>query len=134
MCQLVALRTHLPATEEKLLLVLRCRHAVEHNRQITARGVLHADRNAYAARNHAVQLVLAGACTHSGIAQKIGQIAEHLGIEDFLRTRKACFLHHAHVHLADSDDASQHILLALGRGLVQHALIAYADCARLVGI
>ena len=114
--------------------MLRCRHTVEHNGQIAASRILHANGNAYAAGNHTVELVLAGARANCGIAQQIGQIAENLGIENFLCTGQAGFFYHAHVHFTDSDNTTQHILFTLGRRLVQHTLIAYADSTRLVSV
>ena len=134
MRQRIALSAYLPATEQKFLLMLRRRHTVEHNGQIAAGRILHANGNAYAAGNHTVELVLAGACADCGIAQQIGQIAENLRIENFLRTGQTGFFYHAHVHFADSDNTAQHILFTLGRRLVQHTLIAYADSTRLVGV
>ena len=68
MRQLVTLRAHLPATEEELLLMLRCRYTVKHNRQITAGRILHAYRNAHTASNHTMQLVFTGTRAHSSIA------------------------------------------------------------------
>ena len=132
--QLIALGAHLPAAEEEFLFMLSSSNTVQHNGKVTRGGILHAYGDTHTGGDHAVQLVLAGASAHCCIAQQVGQITENLRIENFLSAGHAGFFNHAHIHLTNSDDTAQHILLTIGRGLVQHTLIAHADSTGLIGV
>lgn len=134
MGQRIARRADLPATEQELLRVLCRLDRVEHDRDVARRRVLHADRDADAARDHAVELVFNRACADRRIRQQVRQIAVDFRIEDFLCTREARLAHDARIHLADRDDAAEHVFLALRVRLVQHALVTDADRARLARV
>ena len=71
MRQRVALRADFPAAEQELLRVLCRFNRVEHDRDISRRRVLHADRDADTARNHAVELILDGARADSCVRQQV---------------------------------------------------------------
>ena len=114
--------------------MLSRRNGIQHNRQVTAGGVLHAHRNTDTTGNHAVKLVLAGAGAYSSIAKQVGEIAENFRIENLLRTGEAGLLDDTDIHLADGDDAAEHILLALRTWLMKHTLVAGTDSTGLVGV
>ena len=130
----VALRVHLPAAVDEGVAALRGGQGVHHHRKIAARRVLHADGHVDAARRQAVLLVFHRARPHRHIAEQIVEIAVILGIQQLIGADKAGLAHHAHVELADGDDALEHIGPVLGVRLVKHALIAHAGRARLVGV
>lgn len=81
-----------------------------------------------------MELVLNRARADGRIRQQVRQIAVDLRVEDLLCAREARLAHDARVHLADCDDAAEHILLALRVRLMQHALVADADRARLARV
>lgn len=81
-----------------------------------------------------MELVLDGTRADSCIREQVGKIAVNLRIEDFFGAGEARFAHHAGIHLADGDDAAEHVFLSFRIRLVQHALVADTDGARLARV
>ena len=130
----VAFCADFPAAEQEFLGVLGGGDGVEHDRDIAGRRVFHTDGNTDAAGDHAVELVFDGAGSDGGVGQEIRQVAVDFRVEDFFRAGESRFADDAGVHFADGDNAGQHVFLAFRVGLMEHALVAYADGTRLVGI
>ena len=123
-----------PVPIDEFLGALGSGNGVHHHGDITGGGVLHAHGDTQAAGHQAVLLVFHGAGAHGHITQQVGKIAVVGGIEHFLRTGEAGFPDDPHMELADGNDAGQHILFLFRIRLVEHALIAYALGAGLIGV
>ena len=123
-----------PVPVDEFLGALGRGDGVHHHGDITGGGVLHAHGDIQAAGHQAVLLVFHGAGADSHIAQQVRKIAVVCGIEHLFRTGEAGFPDDPHMELADGDDAGQEILLLFRIRLVEHALVAHALGAGLVGI
>ena len=113
---------------------LRRLDGIEHNAEIAAGGILHADRHAYAARRQSVLLVLYRTRSHRDIGKQVAEIAVIFRIEHFIRADKSGFLNGTKVQTADRNKAFEQIRLLGGIGLGCHALVALAGGARLIGV
>ncbi len=134
MGQRVAAGFHLAAGVGVVLGVLGRVDGVEHDREVTAGGVLHAGGHIKAAGGLAVVLVLDTAGADGHIAQKILHIAPVFGVEHLVRRGHAEFLDGAHKHPPHRDQAGLQVGAFLGVGLVGDALVPVAVGAGLVGV
>ena len=130
----VAARRDVAAAVQEAMPRLRRLHRVEHDGEVAAGRVLHADGDIHAARRQAVLLVLHRARAHRLIGEEVVEVAAVFGIEHLVRRGQAALGDGADMQLADGDDAVQKIGRLVGAGLVQHPLVALPRRARLVGV
>ena len=124
----------LPASIDEFLGALGGGDGVHHYSDVSGAGVLHARRHAQAAGYQAMLLVLHRPRAHSHVAQEIRQIAVIGRVQHLVRAAEARLPEDAGMQLADGDDARQQVLALFRVGLVQHALVAHALGAGLVGV
>ena len=130
----VTLALDLPAAVDEGMLVLSGGDGVHHDRDVAAGGVLHTDGDIQTAGGQTVLLILGRARADCDIREQVGEIAVIFGIEHFIGTAEAVVAQGGHMQLADGDDALEHIGSFVGVGLVEHALVAVAGGAGLIGI
>lgn len=107
---------------------------VHHYRDITARGILHSDRDRNSARHKAVLLIFNRTCTDSNITEKVIKIAVILGVEHLVCGAEACLSKCAHMEISHCDDTALEVRIACRVGLVKHTLVAVARCSGLTCI
>ena len=132
--EVVATRLHVAAAVQKAVPRLRRLHRVEHDGEVAAGRVLHADGDVHAAGGEAMLLVFDRARADRLVGEEVVEVAAVFGIEHLVGGGEAALAHGADVHLADGDDAVQQVGRLVGAGLVQHPLVARARRARLVGV
>ena len=123
-----------PAVEEEVLLILRGFDGVHHDGEVAGGRVLHADRDAGAAGDHAVELVFDGTRADCAIGKKVGEVAVVFRVEDLFGAGEAGLFDDVDVHAADGFDAFHHILIAFGVWLVKHAFVAFANGSWLIRV
>ena len=96
--------------------------------------LINADGDIQTAGGQTVLLVLGGTGAHSNIGQKVGEVAVVLGIEHLVGTAEAVVAQGGQMQITDGDDTLEHIGTLVGIGLVEHALVAVARGAGLVGV
>ena len=89
---------------------------VDHDADVAARGVLHADGNVEAAGREAVLLVLHGSRAHGNVRQKVREIPVVLRVEHLVRAGEAVVRQGRAMQLTDGNDAL--VAVARGAGLV----------------
>ena len=134
MGQRVALALHLPVAVDEGMRGLRRLQRVHHHREIAARGVLHAHGDVDAARGQPVLLVLDRTRPHGHVGEQVGEILVVLRVEHLVGAGESGLVESPDVQFPDGDEALEHV----GRGarvrLVEHALVAGARGAGLVGV
>ena len=125
---------HVPVAVDEGVRRLGGHDGVEHDGVVARRRVLHAHGHLQARRHEAVLLVFHRAGSHGHVGQQVGEEAVVLGVEHLVGAEHARLLDHGQVHVADGADAGQKVGLAVGVGLVQHAHVAQAERAGLVGV
>ena len=130
----VALAAHLPLGEEERVPVLGGLDGVHHDRQVAARGVLHADGDVEPAGDETVLLILDGTRADSDVGENVRQVQAVFRVEQLVRAGKARLLEYLDVHFARRDQTLENVRVAVRVGLVEHALVARAVGARLVRV
>ena len=108
---------------------------VHHDRQVAARGVLHADGDVEPAGDETVLLILDGTRADSDVGENVRQVQAVFRVEQLVRAGKArsrsstlmCILR-------DRDQTLENVRVAVRVGLVEHALVAVAGGAGLVAV
>lgn len=131
---LIALRRNLIVVIHKDLRTLCGKHGIEGDGNASARRVFDSDRKLNAAGDKPMQLIFAGARADGDIGEQILYVGVIFGIEHLVCGGEPGFLDGADMEIADRKDALQNILAVFGIGLGEHAFIAYAFGARLVGV
>ena len=114
--------------------ILRGENGVEHDRNITAGGILHSNRNGNSAGCQTVFLVFHTSGTYSDIGKQIGQIPVIVRIEHFVRRRQAGIGQNAGMEPTNCDHTLQHIRFLLRIRLMKQPFITGAGGPGLVGI
>ena len=114
--------------------ILRRMDGIQHNRKVSAGGVLHAYRNVDAAGYQTVLLVLHGAGADGDIGKKIFYIGKVLRVQHLVSCGHAGLLDGTDVHMAQGDDACQRVRLLLRIRLMHDTLVAVAGGTGLVGV
>ena len=130
----VAGRLHVPVAIDEGVRCLSSDDGIEHDGVVARGRVLHAHGHVQARRNKPVLLVFNRAGTHRHVGKQIGQEAVVLGIEHLVGTEETRLLDDSQVHVANGADAGEQIGLTVGVGLMEHAHVAQAQRAGLVGI
>ena len=84
----VAFRAYFPASGDKVVPALCGNDRVEHDREVSAGGILHAHGDVQAADHEAVLLILHGACSDGHIGEDIGEIVPVVRVEHLIRSGK----------------------------------------------
>ena len=132
MRQRIALACAFPAAIDKRMAVLSCGDAIQHNGEVAAGGVFHANGDIQRAGCQAMVLVFHRTRAHGNVAQQIVQVLIVVAVQHFVGADESGFGDGAHVQIADGHNAFEHVGLGLGVGLVQHAFVAQARGARFV--
>ena len=107
---------------------------VHHDRQVAARGVLHADGDVEPAGDETVLLILDGTRADSDVGENVRQVQAVFRVEQLVRAGKARLIEYLDVHFARRDQALENVRVAVRVGLVEHALVAVAGGAGLVAV
>ena len=134
MGQRVALALHLPVAVDEGVRGLRRLQRVHHHREIAARGVLHAHGDVDAARGQPVLLVLDRTRTHGHVGEQVGEILVVLRVEHLVGAGESGLVESPDVQFPDGDEALEHVGSGARVRLVEHALVAGAGGAGLVGV
>ena len=132
--QRIALAFHLPAAVAEDVAHLRRANGVQHDGQVAAGGVFHADRQIQTAGSQPVLLIFHRTRPDRYIGKHICQIAMIFRVQHFIRAGKARLGQRGHMQPTNGHQAAQHIRPAGGVALVQHSLVADARGAGLVGV
>ena len=114
----------LPAAIDEIVLMLRRHNTVHHDSQVSAGGILHADRALDGTGGQSVLLVLHAAGAHRHIAQKVVQVLVVFRIEHLVRADKSRLLDRAHMELPGGNNALEEVGRSVGIGLVDKPLVA----------
>ena len=107
---------------------------VHHDGKIAGGGVFHAGGDIHGTCSQTVLLVFDRARADGFVGQKVIQIAAVFRVQHFVCACEAGLFNGAHVHFADGDDAAEQVRGFIGVRLVQHALVALARGAGLIGV
>ena len=130
----IARAFHFPVAVDEILGGLGRLDGIHHHGQVAAGGVLHAHGDVEPAGGQPVLLVLHAPGTHGHIGQQIGEEEVVLRIEHLIRAGESRLIERPHVQVPDGDQPLEDVRVRQGIGLVEHALVADARGARLVGI
>ena len=123
---------YLPASVNETMSALCCNNWVKHNCKVTAGRVLHTCWNFHTADSKAMLLILYGTCTYCYIRKQVGKITIVLWIKHFICACHSTGLNCMNMHFTDCNKTFEKVWLFFGIRLVNHTLIAFSCCSRLI--
>ena len=134
MCQIVSGCLNITTAIDEMMRMLGSSNGIQHNREITAGRILHTNRYIHSAGGKTMLLVFDRTCTDCFIGEDIIEVTSVFRVKHFISRGKSCFLHYAHMHLANCDDSGKKIRCLVRIRLMKHSLVAVSCSTWFIGI